>query len=83
MENILLVYGTVVVLALSFFAFHALRSNETSSRRLAKIRVPVDERGGRKRVEDRHEDDYDSRLPLSWLAFATSVILGLVLLQAL
>lgn len=82
MENLLWVYGLAAAMALGVITFRAMRSDETSARRLAKIRVPVNDRS-RKRIEEPADEDYLGGWSLAGVAFGISVILLLTLAQAL
>ena len=81
MENVFLLYGTIAAVAVGFFVFHAARGDESYARKLAKVRVPIDERG-RKRIEKHPDDDHESFLLLEWLVIGFGFVVMFLLFRA-
>jgi hypothetical protein len=79
MENILLLYLTILTIVLGFAALQARSSDESMARRFARVRVPVD---GRRRgpAPEPPEDDVETARPAEIWILAMLVLLVLILL---
>lgn len=67
MESILPVYFFVLGIVLAVIVFVVLPGDESSSRKLAKVRVRVDENRRGRTVHEPPEEDFEKGPALVWL----------------
>jgi hypothetical protein len=81
MESFFLIYITVMGLALTMIAFSVIiRSDETVSRKWAKVRVRVDEFRRDPRVSEPHDEGFDRRPFTGWLVAGAALLLIAIIL---
>lgn len=77
MEKTLLVYTVLFSIALTTAGLMAMRSDQSSTQHLARVRVRVDDH--RRERPEPPEEEFDPQNKLEWLAIGFVVILILML----